>query len=507
MVAFLLAWAGCKTAPLSNRPDAARPSADASIGIPDSSVVGSGGIVPGTGGASGSGGIVGATGGAFGSGGQGTGGVLPGTGGSTPPGTGGSGGSAPSAVTVQLDQTKQTMEGFGIANTWAPAMSESDADALFDPSKGIGLSILRFGMGSSGEPMTSNIYPDIKKASVRGVTTFIATGLSAAASCKQDGHLLASCYESWAATMAAFPDKVKQNTGVALYAMSVQNEPEYTSSDASNTMLYTAEEMVAFVRVLGPKIKALSPAVRVIAPETTEWGRLWTNQSAPGASDPLHGTYDYGHALAKDPDAWALVDIVGTHMYETQVAEPWPSDLPQPKPVWMTEVCGVKGWPEAGPSSDIDNGIAVAGWIHDAIVNGNASAWLWFWYRANSADDNEGLLLRDGTDTKRHYTLGNFSRFIRPGYARVDITGSSPAGVLLSAYKGTDGTVVVVAINKGTSSVTVPIAIAGGTAPASLTPTLTSATDSLAATTPVTLTGGSFTATLASMTVTTFVGK
>ena len=89
----------------------------------------------------------------------------------------------------------------------------------------------------------------------------------------------------------------------------------------------------------------------------------------------------------------------------------------------------------------------------------------------------------------------------------MDVTGSVPADVLLSAYKGTDGTVVVVAINKGTASATVPISIAGGTAPASMTPWVTSSSDNLASKTAVAVSGGSFTATLAGKTVTTFVGK
>ena len=412
---------------------------------------------------------------------------------------------APS-VTVNLDKPKQTIDGFGICTSWAPALSDAEADALFDASKGIGLSILRVGMGSTGEPVSSNIYSDIKKAKARGVATIMATALSAPSNCQQGGHLVASCYDSWASTLVAFPGKVKQNTGADLYAMSVQNEPDYTSSDSSTTMLYTADEMVAFVKALGPKMRAASPTVRIIAPEATEWGRLWTNQSAVGASDPFGGKYDYGHALAQDPDAWGQLDIVGAQMYDTQVAQPWPSDVPQRKPVWMTEVCGVEGWPEGGPTSDINNGVAVAGWIHDAIVNGNASAWLWFWYQATGADDNEGLLLKNGTDTKRHYTLGNFSKFIRPGSTRVDIAGPLPTDVLVTAYQGADGNLVIVAINRGSATVDLPIAISGGTLPASLTPWVTSANDNLAQQPAVTVSGGSFTATLAGMTVTTFVG-
>jgi glucuronoarabinoxylan endo-1,4-beta-xylanase len=432
----------------------------------------------------------------------------------------GTGGNS-TAVTVKLDSTQQTMDGFGINDTWAPAMSDSEADALLDPTRGLGLSILRIGMGSDGNPMSDNIFSDVKKAKTRGVDKIIGTPWTATANCKDNhlesngGHLLTNCYESWAETIAAFPAKVKSNASVDLYAMSVQNEPDYAGPCAHDqpcsgsypSMLFTAEEMVAFIKVVGPKLHAASPSIKVIAPETSEWIHLWTNDSAPGSTDALNGKYDYGNVLAKDTDAWAQVDMVGTHQYDTQVAEPWPSGVPQTKPVWMTEMSGPKGWPEEGPSSDINNGVAVAVWIHDAIVRGQASAWLWLWYKAISTGDNEGLLLDSGTDTKRHYTLGNFSRFIRPGYTRVDITGSIPTDVLLSAYKGTDGTVVIVTINKGSASVTVRLTISGGTAPASLTPWVTSASDNLAAKTAVTASGGSFTATLDSKTVTTFVGK
>jgi O-glycosyl hydrolase len=59
--------------------------------------------------------------------------------------------------------------------------------------------------------------------------------------------------------------------------------------------------------------------------------------------------------------------------------------------------------------------VAVAGWIHDALVGGMASAWIWWWYKVSDVDDNEGLLLKDGNVTKRYFTQGNFGRFVRPG--------------------------------------------------------------------------------------------
>jgi len=490
----------------------------------------------GTGGATGSGGSGGSAG--HGTGGSSATGGTTGTGGSA---TGGVGGSSSSSVTVQLAQTEQTIEGFGINDNWNP-LTDAQAKAMFDSSAGIGMTILRTGMSSSGSFYNSGEAGNITTAKNHGATKIIGSVWTAPANCKSNnsltggGHLNTSCYDSFSTTIATFA----KNNG--LYAMSLANEPEFASCGSADpcngdydTMLYTANEMVAFAKMAGPKLQAMG--VKVIAPETSEWNHLWTNISAGPdvggheSSDPLKcgcfpdkntnscattcstgGGYDYGHYLAKDTAAWAAIDIIGTHEYDSQVATAWPSDVNGGKPnkeVWQTEMAGVKWWAEQGPSSDINNGVVVAGWIHSALVTGNASAWLWWWYAPMSSgtNDNEGIVLQSGTDTKRHWTIGNYSKFVRPGYTRVDITGTAPSGVLLSAFKGSDGTVVVVAINNSTGSITVPISIAGGTAPASCTPNVTSSSANLTAGTAVAVSGGSFSAVLASATVTSFVCK
>jgi glucuronoarabinoxylan endo-1,4-beta-xylanase len=455
-------------------------------------------------------------------------GVSPG--GSGPGGNAGTGG-MDGPVTVNLGSVEQTIDGFGINDTWASAMSDSDADAMFSADKGMGFTILRVGMNDQGAVMSSNITADITKAKSHGATKIIGSCWSPPGNYKDSntindgGHVKSSYYEDWASTITTF---AKTN---GLYAMSIANEPDFASCGKTEpcngnypTTLYTAEEYVAFLKVAGPKLQAAG--IKVIGPEASEWIHNWSNTSASGSepsnknsSDPLKcgfpatmcaagKGYDYGHAIFADKAAWAALDIMGVHEYDTQHAEPWPADVTEKKPVWQTEMSGVKWWPEQGPSSDIKNGVAVAGWIHSALTVGNASAWLWWWWNVNGdTDDNEGIYLKSGADTQRHYTIANYSRFVRPGYTRVDITGAAPADVLLSAYKGTDGTVVIVAINKGTAAASVPITISGGTAPAMLTPWVTSATDKLASKTAVAVSGGTFTAALASMTVTTFVGK
>ena len=67
-----------------------------------------------------------------------------------------------------------------------------------------------------------------------------------------------SCYDSWSTSIANFAKNNK------VYAMGAANEPDFASCGSSigppcysdyDTMVFTANEMVAFVKALGPKLK------------------------------------------------------------------------------------------------------------------------------------------------------------------------------------------------------------------------------------------------------------
>jgi glucuronoarabinoxylan endo-1,4-beta-xylanase len=454
----------------------------------------------------------------------------------------GTGGNTVSGTHVQLDNVRQPIRGFGINTALMPS-GTLPYDDLFttNGANGIGLSILRIGMNSNG----SLTGQGVAEAKARGAIV-IGSCWSPPANCKSNGstqnggHLLTSCFESWSTTIANFA----RTQG--LYAMSIANESDFAScpgvpvcTTAYDTTVYTAKEMVAWVKVAGPKIRELAPGVKVIAPEASEWIHAWSNASStgslvashPNSSDPLMcgcfsntptttgcaqtcldgNGYDYGHWLWADQAAWNAFDIFGVHEYDSQVAYPWPADVNngvRNKEVWQTEMSGVRHWPEEGPSTHIDNGIAVAGWIHSAMTVGEASAWLYWWYEAYYENDNEGLARVQGSTTiaKRYFTMGNYSKFVRPGYNAVVVAGNSDANVLLSAYKSADNaTVAIVAINKGTAAASPMIGFSGGTAPTMCTPTVTSASQNLITGTAVSVTGGRLNASLASKTVTTYV--
>ena len=95
----------------------------------------------------------------------------------------------------------------------------------------------------------------------------------------------------------------------------------------------------------------------------------------------------------------------------------------------------------------------VATELHNAMVQAQFNLYTW-WYIRRSY----GPIKENGAVSKRGWCMAQFSKFIRPGYYRVDATASPTAGVYLSAYKGTtDVVVVVVNTNTSTKSLTVTI--------------------------------------------------
>ncbi|HEX2955395.1 MAG TPA: hypothetical protein VHO70_01110 [Chitinispirillaceae bacterium] len=466
--------------------------------------------------------------------------------------------SLPDGTVVHLDQEKQTFQGFGI-NACLMSGSIFNIDECFglNGKDALGMSILRIGMNAKGEHR--DVPSGWEKARTQYNAKIIGSCWSAPGDWKSNGqendggHLKTQYYTQWAEKIATY---AKNNN---LYAMGIANEADFSSACAGKppctdhyaSMTYTGKEMVAFVKEARKAFDKICPNVKMMAPEASLWIHVWSNISptgigVPGApnggynsSDPHNcgcfsnditeeaaakcsetckngDGYDYGHWLAKDTVAWNALDILGVHEYESQKAYVWPADVTggkRTKEIYQTEMSGVMYWPEQGPSTHIENGVAVARWIQSALMVGEASAWCWWWYGAPyyTSDDNEGLALVKGNSqkAKRYYTYGNYSRYIRPGHKIVNITGTDklPAKVLLTASKDDAGKVVIVAVNETTSEQTVPVTIAGGTAPASFTPYVTNGTTNWAEGTTVTTSGSVLTVKLEKMSVTTFVSK
>jgi len=401
-------------------------------------------------------------------------------------------------VTVDLSDVRRTIDGFGAADAFESVpLNAAQAGLLWDPTNGIGLSLLRVGIDWNGNPLGMAAYGDARSASQFGVRVW-ASPWSPPSSAKSNGSIVnggtlnSDAYAAWATTLATFAGNFQKNTGAPLYALSAQNEPDFVAKWPS--CIYTGAQMVEFVKVLGPMLHALDPPVKLLAPEPDGWDRLW------GGADR------FGHAILEDPDASAAVDIMATHDYGHMNDSDTGRPTPPPgmaQPLWETEVSD-----ETAPDPDIAHGIRVATWIHSAIVNGGASAWH-YWWLISGPNDGQGLLLNGGDTTntpKRLYTVGNFSKFVRPGFSYVGTTGSPPSNVLISAYANPYGQPVIVAINGGSSLATVTVHLSGGADISAVTPYLTSADANLEAQPDLAVSYGELTATLDGQTVTTFVG-
>jgi glucuronoarabinoxylan endo-1,4-beta-xylanase len=113
----------------------------------------------------------------------------------------------------------------------------------------------------------------------------------------------------------------------------------------------------------------------------------------------------------------------------------------------------------------------------------------------------------NGNPAKRMYVLGQYSRFVRPGYYRI---GTSTSGnVLISAFNDTNSdNFVIVALNNTSGSISQTFNLTNFPAlVSSVTPWITSATNSLANLAPISVSGSSFTYLLPAQSVVTFVGQ
>jgi glucuronoarabinoxylan endo-1,4-beta-xylanase len=390
-------------------------------------------------------------------------------------------------VAIDLLTTAQRIDGFGAASAWtASNMSDAFADQLFSPTTGIGLSLLRLRIapdGTTGEMATA------QKAAARGAKIW-ASPWSPPAEWKDStspnnggGHLLAADAQAWADRLASFA-KSMSDAGLPLVGLSSQNEPDFGPTGYESCQ-WAPTDLVAFVRDnLGPALRSQGLSTPIVSPETGNWN-----------------SFDgYATALAADPYAMQYVGPLATHDYGG-AAHVVPG-LTSNQTVWETEYSDQSKTLDPGMGS----GITVAKNIHENLVEGQVNAWHNWWINPGAMPMDNGALTQNGVLTRRAYVIGNWSRFVRPGFLRVSATEAPQDYVLVSAFRSPGGdTVVIVAINSAGYPLGQTFTVAGA-ALGQVTPWLTSDTVALAAQPVVSLTDGSFSYTLPAESVVSFVG-
>jgi glucuronoarabinoxylan endo-1,4-beta-xylanase len=451
------------------------------------------GKVGGVAGAGGSAAPTGASGAAGGRGGNGSSGSSGSAGGPSgaagagPTGAGGAtscaGGTSRSGdLVVDLGSVQQKISGFGASTAWGSTMSDADADLLFSTTSGAGLSLHRIRIAPGGTTTETAIA---QKAQARGATVW-ATPWTPPAGDKSNNNIAGGTLtngQAFASTLTSFVATMKAS-GVNIFAVSAQNEPD--AKVTYESCGYTGATLASFIATsMGPAFAG--SGVKIISPETQNWctfkgyaDAIFSNATAANYTSII-ATHEYGCS----PFAYPAAQSAGKEFWETEVYD-------------QTTTAGDPG---------IGSGLVVAKLISDALTIANMNAWHYWWVYPSGAGNGALWDFGTGKATKRLYVMGNFSKFVRPGYERVGVTGTMPSGVSVSGFKSsTDGTVVVVAINSSASTANLSVFISGGTA-CSVTPWVTSSTDSLVAKAAVPVAGSRFTFTLGGQSVTSFVGK
>lgn len=386
---------------------------------------------------------------------------------------------AAGAVVVDPAKRRQTIRGFGGMNhpAWAGDLTAAQRETAFGNGTGqLGFSMLRIHIDENPANWSAEVAT-AQRATALGALVFASPWNPPAAlvenfvrgSQTNAKRLRHDSYAAYAQHLDDFSAFMKSN-GVDLYAVSIQNEPDY----AQDWTWWTADEMVTFLRN-----NAASIGTRVIAPESFQYVK--------SMSDPI----------LNDATALANLDILGAHLYGTSYANfPYPlfQQKGQGRELWMTEVY----YPNSTDSADQWPGaLGVAEHIHHAMVDAEFQAYVW-WYIRRSY----GPMREDGQISKRGAMMAHFSKFVRPGHARIDVTSSPQANVYTSAY--TDGSsVVIVAVNTGTAAASQPFTLA--TTGSAASSWVSDGTRTLAAQSGPSLSNGTFTATLPAQSVTTFV--
>ncbi|WP_051762924.1 cellulose binding domain-containing protein [Microbispora rosea] len=387
---------------------------------------------------------------------------------------------AAATATINPSAQRQTIRGFGgMAHAaWIGDLTAAQRETAFGTGEGrLGFSILRIPVGESQADFGRDLAT-AKRAAEIGVTVFASPWNPPASMIEtfnRNGQTNAKRlrydqYAAYAQHLNSFSTYMRNN-GVNLYAISVQNEPDY----AHDWTWWTSTEMVKFLRENAGSINT-----RVIAPESFQYVK--------SMSDPI----------LNDSTALANVDIIGAHLYGTSY-----SNFPYPlfkqkgagKDLWMTEVY----YPNSTDSADTwPQALDVGEHMHRAMVEAEFQAYVW-WYIRRSY----GPMREDGQLSKRGAIMAQFARFVRPGYVRIDATANPASNVYVSAYRNGD-TVVIVAINKGTSGVSQQFTVANAGS-ASVSSWLTDGSRNVAPQAATTMSNGSLTVTLPARSMTTFV--
>lgn len=459
----------------------------------------------------------------------------------------------PLLVTVDLGKPKQIIHGFGASDCWtlqfigrwplekrdaiAELLFGTGLDSKRNPT-GIGLSLWRFnlGAGSSRQSHIDTVWRRadtflsddwtsydwsrlpgqrwfLQAAGQRGVRTFtlfansppISMTKNGKAFCEGDVGNTNLADEHVGAFASYLVDVAKHfaQEGIVFAFVSPVNEPEWRwESSTQEGCRYANDDILMLAQLLYGRLRQEALATKLLIPESADLKFLSGSQP----DRPNHLEYFFGSLWSSGISTMTGNRICG-HSYHTDT----PStglftvrnglrealDRYPGLEYWMTEysILGPEG---PGRPEGMDAALHVARVIHCDLALTGASAWQW-WLAVSVYDYKDGLIYADMNPedgafdaSKILWALGNYSRFIRPGARRVEVSRSDGArpeqtaeGLMVSAYHhASSGRTVLVLVNRQPDAVPISLRFVGpDTRPVaqSVIPFITSANQDLRA--------------------------
>jgi O-glycosyl hydrolase len=273
-------------------------------------------------------------------------------------------------------------------------------------------------------------------------------------------QLKTDMYQEFAEYCVAYIKTIKQETGIDIYALSIQNEPRFSQFYAS--CVYNGAAMRDVIKVVGKRLEDEGLATKLFLPEDV------------GYYDGIKSLVD---PVLADADARKYVDMIAVHGYANDGVNPGSTDAvtwqnmynwgaPYNMPLWMTETSGY--------ANTQDGAIALSKAMYIALKYGNASAWV-FWSLSTTTLDAYSLMSSTGAKSRRYYTSKNYYRYIRPGAQRYDVTADDTHILPLAFSNTTEQSNTLVIINDDKTGK--PVKLTGAGIPSSFNMYVTTADD------------------------------
>ena len=352
-------------------------------------------------------------------------------------------------VTINWNTTYQTIDGFGAASAGdVNTLSSALMDFFYTTTdSNIGLDFIRLkiypnfadceedeGTGqcekvNSGPTLSTSDLANARAAFARGAK-IVAAEWSPPGPMKSTGKYQGggsfnggtSNYSSLASIQAAFVTLMSGTYEIPIYAISPQNEPDINQSYPTCT--WTAQQFHDYVPYLASALASSGNGdVKIMISEKSKWSNT---EEAIAMNDPSVAA-NIGilaeHAYGSSASLLNWSNLVNQHVWETEVSDPGQYD------------------------GSMVSALAYATQIHNWLTVAKVNGWFW-WVLVDNQGEGGNCCLTDSKNNiaKRAYAIGNWSKFVRPGWQRIDVTDGSP--LLVTAYKGPEKQFAIVAVNK-----------------------------------------------------------